>query len=142
MAESLPVVEEERAERCETCRFWERNSGVDDESGGGCDNGGCCKRLPPTYCGPHEDNATRPMDWMLWSFPAVTSDDWCGEWKEKGTDPLCVDCGCPIPATGKGKPSRRIRCRKCQMRAYWANMPKEKRREKWAESKAKTRKKS
>ena len=38
---------------------------------------GVCRRFPPQY-------AVRGS-WGDYLFPQVTSDDWCGEWKEKET---------------------------------------------------------
>ena len=73
MKTELPTTDE-RAERCETCRWWEGYELEPDEKF----PVGSCKRYPPVYvkCNSHHavDNFT----------PAVTyNDDFCGEWAAK-----------------------------------------------------------
>ncbi len=59
-------------ERCETCRFWNR-----DEA----DTGDCC-RFPPTLTshGAPFDNEER-CD--ATQFPLTYAGQWCGEWKPR-----------------------------------------------------------
>lgn len=71
-----------RAERCETCRWWEWCRGVSEYCGY---KAGYCHRLPPVL---HKD-----PDYKLylsdqhWTHPIVTSTDWCGEYQPKSTTP-------------------------------------------------------
>ena len=62
---------EERAERCETCRFfdpYEDEGGIED---------GWCHRYPPSIKYPKV---------IRCHCPVVLIDDWCGEWKPIGPD--------------------------------------------------------
>lgn len=79
----LPVVDEPRAERCETCRFW------DDFK---------CKRYPPVAAGFSPRDSDHPHTTQAFFFwPDVDHDEWCGEWQAKAgeraveTDYLSID---------------------------------------------------
>lgn len=56
--------------KCETCRFWLR----EDE----CD--GWCRRYPPLAL---TEDATLRGAADAWSFPTVSTSDWCGEYQPK-----------------------------------------------------------
>lgn len=100
----LPTVE--RAERCETCRYSEPVEGEDLAN----EHNRYCKRHPPVLLpnktrdhaldclqshldeadeDPHELDVTAEAgelegdSCVVWGFPVVTSEDWCGEWKAK-----------------------------------------------------------
>jgi hypothetical protein len=71
-------------EKCETCRFWEKWSGREGY--------GFCHRYPPPVVEeePEEDSEPNiavepylPEDGRA-RWPAVSSGEWCGEWKERG----------------------------------------------------------
>jgi len=68
-----------RPDRCETCRFWERDEPI------GCANGdriesqiGECRKNPPVAM-PGDEEEVR--DCCVWPTPGPF--DWCGEWQEK-----------------------------------------------------------
>lgn len=70
---------DERAERCECCRFWEREE--DDKIGVGD-----CRRYPPAMalvqtsdCLDDEWTVRRPA--YNGGFPITFEDDWCGEFQ-------------------------------------------------------------
>ncbi len=65
-------MEEERKERCETCRFWAAG-----EYGDG-DTAEECRRYPPTVT-PGHPNADSQL------LPLTVADFWCGEWQAKPT---------------------------------------------------------
>lgn len=65
----------ERAERCETCKFWEGYTG--DVEHGNEPTRGNCHRYPPRHY-PNPDSETLEDQY---DFPAVETDDWCGEWQ-------------------------------------------------------------
>lgn len=67
----MATINEIRAQKCENCRFGEWYEGVDE---------GYCVRYPPTPAGDRE----RGVD-SHW--PRVSTDDWCGEWKNKELEP-------------------------------------------------------
>lgn len=61
----------ERSERCETCRFWEKD-------GTGL---GHCYRYPPQMF------PTVPKRGEgVWLQPQTFDNDWCGEWQDKEVD--------------------------------------------------------
>jgi len=75
----------ERAERCETCRFWDTENS--DEGWGDC------RRYPPTKMlfeieAMGHDKTSQDIHNSLgdsssvWVWPYTESDDWCGEWQE------------------------------------------------------------
>jgi len=77
----LPMADE-RAECCETCRFWEPK----DRARLALD--GECRRAPPTaffgmkrWLKSSDDHDSR--EFVESHFPQTYSDDWCGEWKPK-----------------------------------------------------------
>lgn len=87
MAKELPTVGEgegegERAERCETCKWWEtmylghgkrnRSDPLEDDDS----PWGYCRRYPPLARGNYDihDNCESPK---------TTDDHWCGEWQAK-----------------------------------------------------------
>lgn len=64
---------EVRAERCETCRFWEPYNDF-----------GYCRRFPPVNLAVNRDNYHESDHPPLEAAqPATEPDDWCGEWKAK-----------------------------------------------------------
>ena len=65
--------ENERAERCETCRFLESIDGKIEP--------GYCKRYPP-----RTSDALLLLNAMSDIQPVVWSNDWCGEWQPIGPD--------------------------------------------------------
>ena len=80
---TLPTVEAENPERCETCRFWWFRS--DGRGGGDCsplestdEPWGLCRRFPPKTQG--EDIYDTHHSFNL---PILAPTDWCGEWQAK-----------------------------------------------------------
>jgi hypothetical protein len=72
MATELPTVSEpERAERCETCKWWE---GDFDDS-----REGLCRRYPPVYAPVDVPGG----DEEPWYRPVTSYDNFCGEWRAK-----------------------------------------------------------
>lgn len=66
----------ERAERCETCRFWEREEDTADDIFEEPTLGqivvGECHRYPPV----------RQASEKMWAmFPLLPEGNWCGEWQ-------------------------------------------------------------
>ncbi len=61
------MADEVRAERCETCRFWDYD-GTDDSAM-------FCRRFPPLVV-VVPDNVP-PVSFM---WPETCSNNWCGEW--------------------------------------------------------------
>jgi hypothetical protein len=67
---------EQRAERCETCRFWEP---ISPESGDGY-----CRRYPPIATGfsPDVEAAEPSVSTRAFCYwPETDHTDWCGEWQ-------------------------------------------------------------
>ncbi len=65
-------------EKCETCRFFMRCGSTDEYHG----PGGYCRRYPPSVMMEGGEWAD-PGAWYC--GPAVTLEDWCGEWKPLDT---------------------------------------------------------
>lgn len=87
LATKLPLADEPRHERCETCRFWADPSPQDDSSSE-------CRRMPPppnfaylatyaSYADDEDDACERTgiRNFGVWPRTSVT--DWCGEWQAK-----------------------------------------------------------
>ena len=90
--------------RCDTCEFWVRNCG-DDEDAHVDDMKGKCHRLPPRpTMGDFEYEALKHLSTIAWqsadeeqqhleffgweeaifeqvTWPVTTASDWCGEWR-------------------------------------------------------------
>jgi hypothetical protein len=64
----------ERAERCETCRFWWNPEGdhLEDTD----EPWGHCRRYPPVVLNPEEFYRSESHD-----FPISMGFMWCGEWQ-------------------------------------------------------------
>ncbi len=75
----------ERAERCETCRFWALlpdGDQADDPVVADADDGtriGNCRRFPPKKA----DGAATVYESCGWACPVTVSDEWCGEWQAR-----------------------------------------------------------
>lgn len=96
--------EQPRAERCETCRFWQGNRPTEEDDvarenvadlAAKTEAGrryaletfkswkdGTCHRLPPAALSEPDDCTMHRDRW-----PCTAWDDWCGEWRAKGTTP-------------------------------------------------------
>lgn len=92
-----PGTKEERADRCETCRFY---ANVDNEMSGLAD----CRRYPPVMVPVTEQHdRTWLVKYSLYKpndggWPLVWPEDWCGEWQPKPlpkrpTHIACIVCG-------------------------------------------------
>ncbi len=69
---------DERAERCETCRFWDKPDATVI--------GICRRHAPRAMVGwQHEDSHPNFNQWALW--PATVETEWCGEWQGLHHDP-------------------------------------------------------
>lgn len=98
---------DERAERCETCRFFDTT----DRDG---NFRGECHRYPPNPSMTAQQqkeaiSAVGPNDGLLatW-FPEVTKVDWCGEFQPLAVVPFKMDqapCQAGIPRTSHSTPS-------------------------------------
>lgn len=86
MATELPLADEPRAERCETCRFLHKDRN--------CDYQGECRRMTPlpnfaylsayaSYADDEDDACERTAIKHFGVWPQVAMDDWCGEWAAK-----------------------------------------------------------
>lgn len=74
MAIELPTL---RTERCETCRFWEKDWEISEsELEGYCHRGLRHVTREDTFRG---ERASR--DGLFWSWPIHHAEDWCGEWQ-------------------------------------------------------------
>lgn len=111
MPEPLPVIDEEpRAERCDSCRFWERcetgdqvraevESGINLSYTEGSEELGIgeCRRYPPRVC---DEQTRRILAAPLYVreryirlpigvvsaaslFPCTAEYEWCGEWQAR-----------------------------------------------------------
>lgn len=68
---------DERPDRCETCRWWNRERRKDD------DKHGECRRFPPTV--PYmEEQIIQNQFKALW--PDTKPRHWCGEWQGKDNE--------------------------------------------------------
>lgn len=67
-------------ERCEKCRFWDRD---DDNDPGPCQ----CRRHAPVFCPEywHFEECPENADHGLWPF--TYDDSWCGEFQHKEPAP-------------------------------------------------------
>jgi hypothetical protein len=77
--------EDDRPDRCETCRHWEHCDGLDEQNQAVSpdDAFGYCHRYPPTLDNPRESG-----QWASWSLPVMLRIDFCGEWKPKDAEPV------------------------------------------------------
>lgn len=80
MAKELPTVSElERAEQCETCKWWTWDG--ETKKYASC-KVGLCRRYPPVY-NPYS-NGPKNHCWVdECIFPETYVDDFCGEWQAK-----------------------------------------------------------
>lgn len=75
----------ERAERCETCRFWELLPAGHQDRGEPLN--GTCRRFPPVLDTArlvkqkYDEIVEDTFKGGGYVFPVTGSDDWCGEWR-------------------------------------------------------------
>ena len=72
---------EQRPDRCETCRYWDREwyqQMIDEEKGVGF----CC-RMPPVLCEETRNGNRRPHELQAWQQALSAYYGFCGEWKAK-----------------------------------------------------------
>jgi hypothetical protein len=65
--------DDERAERCATCRFWDNVEGLS-----------LCRRSPPAFAARQiepDDVEGGGTDGARGFWPVTDNDDWCGEWQ-------------------------------------------------------------
>ncbi len=79
-----------RADRCETCKFWDS---LKDEA----DPAGSCMRYPPVLLTVGQHHSADG-----WSTPATPPTHWCGEWKSK--EPAVSEV-----TTAEGEPAKTSR---------------------------------
>ncbi len=85
MATELPIAEESRPDRCETCRFWGEEDPPDEHRVRTAD----CQRFPPSVFVNIHDNKTGRSSGFTFGgdFPETCHDMWCGEWQAKKLPP-------------------------------------------------------
>lgn len=98
--------ENKRAERCETCRWWNLSAAWDSgrETGFDGELESKCHRYPPMRSlQPDLD----PADACYWDRPATYDTDWCGEWQP--AKPVTTDVD-NLGLAGLRLPCRAINC--------------------------------
>ena len=68
-------IDYDREQRCETCKFWAYDDGVDI---------GSCRRHAPIKAGRYKKNDFKYR--AIW--PWTESGDWCGDWEKDESDDL------------------------------------------------------
>jgi hypothetical protein len=79
-------------ESCESCRYWNRDSGVDGEPDECGEFHGTCRRYPPVSVlnGEEDDVLDEDGKWLgrnahsfiYWTQPRTVNTEWCGEYAE------------------------------------------------------------